>query len=145
LHIFLGKYELLFQRSLKINSDGFPFGEAIKMKNSGKIAAFGVIGVLLLIAVAGVALASGNNPSASGNAYAQTGNMQGQCDGTHGRLMQHDQIRQMNCTCQGTGVCPNVTNGVCDGTQARSMQHDQTRQMNCTCQGTGVCPNQPVA
>jgi hypothetical protein len=117
------------------------------MKSANKIAAFGLMGVLVLLAVTGATLASGMGASST-NAYEQTSKAQMMNNGAGGHMqcMQNqfkngNGMMAQNGTASQAQACVNQLNGVCDGTQDRLMTQDQTRQMNHTCVSTAISSN----
>jgi hypothetical protein len=118
------------------------------MKNIKKIAAFGVIGVMVLLAVAGATLASGAGIASVNTAYEQTSKVQSMNNDANDQMHRIQNqfengngLMMQNGTALQAMVCTNQMNGICDGTQDKFMTQDQTRQMNRTCQSTMAYAN----
>ncbi len=112
------------------------------MKTATKIAALGSVGILVLLAVAGAALASGAGPVSSGAAYEQRSGMMGSSDSpVHVNHCAENQCRERCCAMAQPGTvtcsqacgqdCPN--DRTCDGTPDQLRTQDQLRQMDRTC------------
>ncbi len=112
------------------------------MKNAKMIAAFGVIGVLVLLAATGAVLANGVGASTSNMIGDQTTcEKMGAGNGHMDRVQSQDRLQDGSCQMNGTALCNHTqaqdcTNSAlraCNGSADQTRTMDQVRSRDCSC------------
>lgn len=141
LHLFQGESSTAFSVVVAVALNGSVQVECTEMKNAKMIAAFGVIGALVLLAATGAVLAKGVGEGTSNMIGDQTCEKMGAGNGQMDRIQSQDRLQDGSCGMNGTTLCnrtqaQDCTNGAqcaCTGPADQTRTMDQVRSRDGSC------------